>query len=132
MDAILHKSLLFTKQCAREFYFSFWATEPPQCPAFAGEVIHVSHEGWNHLVHDRKRKNKLELIGRLTVLERAKHLLETATHFQQHVERGGVMYWSFEADIHGVRVKAIVRSIHGGEKHFYSVMRKGSVVHEIK
>ncbi len=40
-------------------------------------------------------------------------------------------FWRFEAETDGINIKVIIRSINGGSKHFYSVMRKGSVQQEI-
>lgn len=131
LDTIFENVFNYAKKLARDFYFEVWSKSPPHCPAFDGEVIHVSREGWEHLALFHKR-TRFELLGRFFVLERAKHLLETATHFQQHIRRGEVEFWSFEAEVEGVSLKVIVRSIRGGPKHFYSVVRKGSVHKEVE
>lgn len=130
LDVILNETFAFAKKRAHDFYFHVWAQKPPCCPAFECTVIGISHFGWEHLVCLRKR-TKFELLGRFFALERAKQLLETATHFQLHIKRGASSFWIFEADVAEVRVKVVVRSIGIGNKHFYSVIRKGSVERDI-
>jgi len=129
LDEIFEKVFEYAKKLAQEFYFKVWSKSPPRCPAFNNELIHVSREGWEHLALFHKR-TRFELLGRFFVLERARHLLETATHFQQHLHRGEIEFWSFEAEVDGVSMKVIVRSVRGGAKHFYSVIRKGSIHRE--
>ena len=130
-DEIFEKVFEYTKNLSRQYYFAEWGKNPPHCPAFDGGLIHISREGWEHLALFHKR-TRFELLGRFFVLERAKHLLETATYFQQHMHRDEIEFWSFEAEIDGVSLKVIVRSIRGGPKHFYSVIRKGSVHKEVE
>lgn len=131
MDTILNKTFSYAKKLAKEFYFKEWAANPPKCPAFGGGVVHISHYGWEHLVYLRRR-TKFELLGRLFVLERAKELLETSLHFQNHIRRDDVEFWSFEAVVESMFIKVIIRSVKGGEKHFFSVIRKGSAEKEIR
>jgi hypothetical protein len=73
----------------------------------------------------------MDVLGRLFSLEAAKYLLQTATTFQDNIKARDREYWVFEAVIGEVRVRVIVRSIKGGGKHFYSVIRKGSVEKEL-
>ncbi|MCX6789150.1 MAG: hypothetical protein NTZ42_00875 [Candidatus Gribaldobacteria bacterium] len=130
LNTILDTTFKFAKKTAKDFYFKIWAKNPPKCPAFDGEMIHISRYGWEHLTRLRKR-TKFELLGRLFVLERARELLETSLHFQLHVQRKDMDFWIFEAEVEGVRLKVVVRSIQGDERHFYSVIRKGSAQKEI-
>ena len=55
LDKIMNQTFKHAKKLAHDFYFNDWSKNPPQCPAFDNEIINVSHEGWNHLVHFRKR-----------------------------------------------------------------------------
>jgi len=134
MDEIFHKTFKYAKQLAREFYFRVWAKSPPQCLAFGGEVVHVTREGWEHIIDDTAR-TRTDVLGRLFTLERAKKLLEEAATFQDHRERTDlpqkVEYWMFEAVIAEVKVRVIVRSIAGGPKHFLSVVKKGTIEREL-
>lgn len=41
-------------------------------------------------------------------------------------------FWVFESIVANVKIKVIVRSIKRGNKHFYSVIRKGSIDDEIE
>ncbi len=130
-DIILNKTFKYVKKLAKDFYFNVWAKNSPKCPAFNNETINISNHGWDHLVYLRKR-TKFELLGRLFVLERAKSLLETAPNFQSHIKRKDMDFWSFEAEVQGVKLKVVIRSIKNGDKHFYSVVRKGSIEKEIE
>lgn len=130
-DKILNSTFKHAKKISKNFYFKVWVKNPPKCPAFNNEIILISHHGWDHLAYLRKR-TKFELLGRLFVLERAKCLLETAHNFQSHIKRKDMDFWSFEAEVKNVKIKVVVRSIQNGDKHFYSVIRKGSVEKEIE
>lgn len=130
LNTILDTTFKFAKKTAKEFYFKTWVKNPPQCPAFSGEVIHISREGWEHTIKEIRR-TKMDVLGRLFVLERAKLLLDEAGLFQDHTER--IInkklheYWIFGGIIEEVSVKVVVRSIAKGQKHFLSVIRKGTV-----
>lgn len=49
-DKILNKTLAHAKKIAKEFYFNKWSEEPPKCPAFEGEIVNITREGWEHTV----------------------------------------------------------------------------------
>ena len=74
MDEIFHRTFKYAKQLAREFYFGVWAKTPPRCPAFGGETVSITREGWEHITHE-EGKTKTDIMGRLFMLERAKRLL---------------------------------------------------------
>lgn len=131
MDTIFNQTFKYAKKLAKDFYFNDWAKSPPKCLAFDGEVVHITREGWEHLVHLRKR-TRFELLGRLFVLERAKKLLETATVFQDYCKIKNSEYWCLGAVIGEMKIRVIIRSIDGGQKHFFSVIRKGSIEKEIE
>lgn len=73
----------------------------------------------------------MDILGRLFVLERSRQLLEELKRFQQYEKKGEVEYWIFEGVIEKVSIRVIVRSVKGGNRHFYSVVRKGTVKDEI-
>jgi hypothetical protein len=81
-DTIFEKTFRFAEQAARRFYFQIWKLNQQPCPAFQGEIVKITRVGWDHLLTARHR-TKLDLLGRFFVLERAKHLLETSTQFQE-------------------------------------------------
>lgn len=126
LDTILNKTLSYAKRIAKEFYFDDWRRNAPQSPAFDGETINITREGWEHTIK-LERRTKFEVLGRLFVLERARNLLETATAFQDCRKIDKTEYWSFDAVVEGVKIKVIVKSIDSGPKHFLSVVRKGSI-----
>ncbi|HCA67660.1 MAG: hypothetical protein A2249_00855 [Candidatus Jacksonbacteria bacterium RIFOXYA2_FULL_44_7] len=132
-DTILNRTFVYAKTIAKQFYFE-WAANPQGCPAFDGEIVHITREGWDHIRHLRKR-TKTDVMGRLFVLERAKKLLKETTLFQQHVvgthKKQKVEYWIFEGIIVGISVKVIVRSIQNKPKHLLSVIKKGTIAHEL-
>lgn len=130
-DAILNETFEYAKDLAKNFYFNVWVNNPPECLAFDGAVVHITREGWEHLAED-SRKTKMDTLGRFFVLERAEVLLETTSHFQDYRKspNGRVQYWGFSGVVDLVEVRVIVRSIESGRKHFYSVIRRGSVEEE--
>ncbi|MFH1713382.1 MAG: hypothetical protein ABH896_04330 [Candidatus Jacksonbacteria bacterium] len=135
LNGILNRTFKYAKQTAKEFYFKKWAKNPPKCPAFNGEIVHITQEGWEHVVKTIRR-TKMDVLGRLFVLERAKKLLEQSVAFQDYQEvtnrKYKVEYWIFYGIVYDVNIKVVVRSIKDGAKHFLSVIRKGSVEKEIK
>ena len=126
LDKILDETFSYAKKISRDFYFNNWSKNPPKCPAFKGEVIHISRVGWEHITHD-EAKTRMDILGRIFILERAKDLLETAGQFQDYEKRNGIEYWIFNAVAQGVKIRVIVRAIEGKEKHFLLVVRKGSI-----
>ena len=87
LDTILNQTFKYAKRIAREFYFYSWAKNPPKCPAFRREIVHITREGWEHIIDDTSR-TKTDVLGRLFVLERAKLLLEKATTFSEKHTKG--------------------------------------------
>lgn len=129
-NVIFDATFKYAKKLARDFYFNVWAKNPPKCPTFDGEVVCISHDGWEHIVHD-EWKTRMDILGRIFALERAKKLLEKATNFQDYEVRDDIEYWIFNAVIQDVKIRVIIRSINKGPKHFLSIVRKGSVTKEI-
>jgi len=126
LDTIFERTYRFAEREARRFYFQVWRKDQKPCPAFNGEVVRITRVGWDHLL-TAKHRTKLDLFGRFFVLERAKHLLETCTQFQEYEQRGNEEFWVIIDVVDQVKVKVVVRSIKQGPKHFYSVLRLGTV-----
>ena len=131
VTTIFDHTFKHAKKLARNFYFKQWAKYPPRCPAFNGEVVYIGREGWEHIL-DEKHRTRMDLLGRWFSLEAAKYLLETSTAFQDNIKKQDKEYWVFEAIVTEVKIRIIVRSIKGGKKHFYSVIRKGSIEKELR
>lgn len=130
-DTILNRAFKYAKQIAKEFYFKEWTPNPPKCPAFDGEIVHITREGWEHII-DETARTKTDVLGRLFVLERAKALLEKATTFSEQHKRNKKEYWVFDSVINKIRLRVIVRSIENNPKHFLTVIKKGTIENEIK
>lgn len=131
LDRILDYIFKYAKQIAKEFYFQEWASNSPKCPAFNGEIVHITREGWEHII-DETTRTKTDVLGRLFVLERAKALLEKATTFSEQHKRNEKEYWVFDSVINKIRLRVIVRSIENNPKHFLTVIKKGTIENEIK
>lgn len=129
LDTIFNHTFKHAKKLARNFYFKQWAKNPPRCPAFDGEEINVGREGWEHVV-EGKYRSKMDVLGRICCLERAKYLLEKSTAYQDYEKReqDNAEYWAFEGIVDGIKIKVVIRAIQKGQKHFYSVIRKGTIV----
>lgn len=127
-NSILNEVFDFAKMLAKEFYFDHWGKNPPRSPAFDGEIVYITRAGWEHIAEDPK-KSKMDKLGRFFSLERAKTLLNTAANFQDYRKDpdGKTEYWGFSAVVESVKIRVIVRSVRRGPKHFYSVIRKGTV-----
>ena len=130
LDIIFNSTFKYAKKLAKEFYFKNLVKNSIKCPTFKKEIIHISRIGWEHIAHD-EAKTRMDILGRFFVLERAKKLLETTTQFQDYEKRNGNEYWIFNAVVEGIKIRVIIRAIQGKEKHFLSVIRKGSVQKEI-
>jgi hypothetical protein len=126
LDTIFDKTFRYATAEARRFYFQTWRKAQPPCPAFAGEVIQITHFGWEHITH-AERPSKLDVLGRFFVLERAKVLLETATSFQDYRKEQDMEFWELSGVIEDVKIVVVIRAIKGGSKHFFSVIRRGTV-----
>jgi len=131
LDLIFNSTFRYAKKLAKEFYFKNWAKNPPKCSAFKNEEIHISRIGWQHIAHD-EAKTRMDILGRFFILERAKELLETTTKFQDYKKRDGNEYWIFNAVVQGIKIRVILKSVKGEEKHFLSVIRKGSIQKEVE
>ena len=131
MDKLLKQVFDYAEKLAKDFYFNIWAKNSPECPAFDGEVVYITRSGWEHIADDPE-KSRMDKLGRFCTFERAKALLETASHFQDYIKSsdGRFEFWGINGVVDLVKVRVIVRSVNEGHKHFYSVIRKGSVESE--
>jgi hypothetical protein len=126
------------RQEAAEFYKSVGTVA---CPAFRGERVHFTSEGFNHLIYKAGTKHPRNLQVqhmRFDLLPKAKLLLERTTTFQEyeeeyryvpanrhgtyHRENTLVRLWGFVAIINKFRLKVVVQQVGNGNKQFYSVI----------
>ena len=131
LNMILDATFKFAKKTAKEFYFKIWAKNSPKCPAFGGEVIQITQDGWEHIAHDES-KTKTDILGRLFVLERAKSLLERAVTFAEVIEREKAVYWIFDGIIDEIKIRVVVKSYDKRPKYFLTVIKKGTVETHLK
>jgi hypothetical protein len=126
-----------TKRRAQEIYGNF---KNVRCPAFGGEMVYFTSEGFNHLVYKRAKKPRdpRVQIMKFELLEKAKFIIEVSTTFQEYdegfeyrtIERHGkkiqesamVRCWGLIAIVGNFRVKTIVRQTGNGRKEFLSVI----------
>ncbi|MBI4530696.1 MAG: hypothetical protein HY709_04170 [Candidatus Latescibacteria bacterium] len=87
LDTVFDKTFRFAESEARRFWFQIWRKTQQPCLAFEGETVKITHLGWEHLLH-AERPSRLDVLGRFFVLERAKHLLETSTHYRTYRQEG--------------------------------------------
>ncbi|MEK7582174.1 MAG: hypothetical protein AAB488_02515 [Patescibacteria group bacterium] len=120
---------------ASALYGTFVSTE---CPALAQSVLFTS-EGFNHLVYSSpgKMRDKRAQILRFDMLEKAKHILDVSTTFQEYdeeivykkVNRRGlwtpmnvvIRCWGFVAIVRKFRVKVVVSQEGNGAIKFLTV-----------
>lgn len=105
---------------AKHFYFHIWRGNEKPCPAFSGEVVKVTREGWNH-IRFGIRRYRSEVLRRLSLLAAAKYILETEYKIKHYRKQGKIEYWSLEAIVNKKLIRVIVRSVNPGHKYFFSV-----------
>lgn len=114
--------------------------ESVRCPALNNELVHFNSEGFNHLVYkgDRSERDKSVQLLKFKLFPKALEIINISTTHQEYDEgmknvrkkkhkravneSATVKYWGFVAIIRATRVKAIVRQIGNGQKHFWSVI----------
>ena len=102
------------------------------CPAFDQERIAFNSKGFNHLFYkgNRSERDFKDIQTRVRLLERAVILLKKTTVYQEEnlykiKDKGRsktIYFWAFEGVINDRRIKAVVRQIGRGKKHFWSVI----------
>ena len=110
------------------------------CPAFGGEAVAFTSEGFNHLLRKgrvpRTRNEQKRRFALLPFVERViknpKAVIlferrETKTVINRHGDKMTLQsvadFWTFVEKIDGCKIKVVVRQITAkGSKHFFSVM----------
>ena len=98
------------------------------CPAFLDEKIVFNAKGINHLIYkgNRSRREESRILANIRLLPRAVKMLLVMPLWQEEnsYTKDGVLYkfWCFEAVVDDRRIKAIVRQVGNGRKHFWSVI----------
>ena len=116
------------------------AQKPVRCPAFGGEIVHFTSEGFNHLIYKKgnSERSKADQICKFKLIPKAIELIRITTTHQEYdeslvdmkvkrrkralIETKRARYWGFVAIMKGSRIKVIVRQVGNGNKHFWSVI----------
>jgi hypothetical protein len=117
-----------------------------RCTALNNEYIHFTSEGFNHLmfkgISERTKEmqmtkfrfvsSALKLIRLTTTIQEQDECLEMKVvkmnKKKQEVAQE-IKYWAFVGIISNRRIKAVVRQVGTGQKHFWSVIPQWSVSH---
>ncbi|MCB9801885.1 MAG: leucine--tRNA ligase [Pseudomonadales bacterium] len=111
-----------TLQIARDFYLSYLQGKQVFSPLL-DDVVLLTRSFWNHLLEkDRKQS---QVLFRLYALPKVYNLLSVAEGTLQYSKgndtKKHVEFWSWQAEIEGVRVGVTVRSVNNTHKHLYSI-----------
>jgi hypothetical protein len=131
------KNYAMARKEAQELYGTFTSVG---CPAFGGELVYFTSEGFNHLIYKGagKERDPRVQIMKFELLPKARLIIEMSSTFQEYdegfeyrvVEKYGkrikesvlVRCWGLVAIIQKFRVKVVIRQIGNGKKEFYSVI----------
>ena len=118
------------KEQAWKFY-NKWREKPSYSPAFKTKIV-VSRQGWLHIsgAFGGKRRTFADIYRRLSLLPKAKEIIETSTTVQNVEKRGKRTFHTLEAMVEVEekgkkalrKVKVILIEDKKGNKIFYSVM----------
>jgi len=127
--------------CLKENTSNFYnQRECVRCPALNNDKVHFNSEGFNHLIYkgDRSERDKGVQMMKFKLFPSALKIIGLSTTYQEYdeeiknirkkkykkiiFESGAVKYWGLVAIINNTRVKAVVRQIGDGQKHFWSVI----------
>ena len=118
------------KEQAWKFY-NKWRKAPSYSPAFKTKIV-VSRQGWLHIsgAYGGKKRTFADIYRRLSLLPKAKEIIETSTTIQCIEVRYEKTFYTLEAMVEVEekgekalrRVKVILFEDKKGNKIFYSVM----------
>ncbi len=106
----------------------FDETKEVNCPAFPKEKIIFNAKGINHLIYkgSRSRREISRIETNVRLLPSAIKILKIMPLAQEEMfyvrESTKYQFWTFEAVIDNRRIKAIIRQVGNGKKHFWSVI----------
>ncbi len=115
------------------------------CPAFNGELVAFTSEGFNHLVRKgripRTRNEQKKRFALIPYIEEMIKNPQTITFRQTEekytVNRHGknilmtstANFWTFHNNIKDCNIKLVIRQIHHGQKQFQSIMSDDVKIH---
>lgn len=120
------------KEEAWEFYKQ-WREQPSYSPALKAE-IKISRKGWLHIsgAFGGKKRTLADIYRRLSLLPKAREIIETSTTIQDIKKKNGATFYALEAVIEVEennkkafrKVRVVLIEDKKGNKIFYSVMDK--------
>ncbi len=113
----------YAHNLAKKFYFDVLHKQRVLVPALDDDAIVFSRQGWEHF--EEKSRSKLNLLSRYAALPKVLPLLTFHDAEIGYEQRGDREFWAFRGIVDDVLVKAIIRSIENGPKHFYSCVWQG-------
>ncbi|MBI5621537.1 hypothetical protein HY933_01575, partial [Candidatus Falkowbacteria bacterium] len=110
---------------ARQLYRQAFEGKTVCVPALNNEPITFGHEGWNHLMQEKR--SRFDLLTRFFALPKIFAVLERAKKAEKEAGKihKEITFWTLQGIVDGVWVKVIIRSVNNGPKYFYSVVWKG-------
>jgi len=125
-----------SKQLAKEIYSKIGNIS---CPAFNGEMIHFTSDGFTHLIRkgrtlrtENEQKRRFSLIPYIKDIIKNPNVKVTfrQTEEKYRVNRDGknipmtsiAKFWTFHAQANGSKVRVVIRQIGPRQKEFQSVM----------
>jgi hypothetical protein len=134
-----------TKKLAKKIYSKIGRIP---CPAFDGELISFTSDGFNHLIRKgRIPRTRNEQKRRFALIPYAEEIIKNpqaitfrTTEEKYNVNRHGknilvtstANFWTFHAKIKECNIKLVIRQIHHGQKQFQSIMSDDVKIHRGK
>ncbi len=115
----------------KKFYFERWRGKECPSPAFGGNIIRATRSGLSHVVSSPKRSKK-EILRRVSLVKKARKLIEESTFVQLYEKKGDIEYWVLQGVFEKETIRVIVRSVKGGNKHFFSVFPVSKLARKTK
>ncbi len=117
-----------TKRLARSIYKKI---KKVICPILNNEEIHFNATGFGHLIRKLKIRSRNEQKRRFGLIPYAKKIISESTVIEDYREKKSkkgkiIKEWALIHTFGVLTIKLIVRQAGKGNKHFYSIMQKGT------
>ncbi|MDB5265663.1 MAG: hypothetical protein JWM39_376 [Parcubacteria group bacterium] len=100
-----------------------------RCPVLNNEYIHFNNIGFRHLIRKQVMRSYSEQVRRFSLVSYITDIItdpKTELEYRKNVLNGSVTeYWTLKKVKDGILVKAVIRQMNKGQKHFYSIMTAG-------
>ncbi|MEK7119445.1 MAG: hypothetical protein AAB889_02890, partial [Patescibacteria group bacterium] len=124
-NALYHKIFENAQSAGRQFYREMLEGTSVRVPAIDNELIFFGHEGWNHLMQEKR--SRFDLLTRFFALPKILVLLKLAKKARKEIAKVDkhITFWTLQGIVDGVWIRVVIRSVNNGPKYFYSVIWKG-------